>query len=327
MDKYTSKGMTGVSGPVLAEMLNPLEPADFFARYWDCTPFYMSGEAGRFAKVMTNQKFCEALFEAKLSDRKLNYLQKSIGNRKESLDFFIRKKATWTEALSMEQLARELHRGTLIYNAIQKAVPSAKSFCRTIFPDFGCQMNINAYFSAGPEASAFDAHFDPQDVFILQIEGEKEWRLWERDRVTNPIAGFPELKSVAPPELPADETVLMTTGDLLYVPRGMWHWPRSLDDRPSLHLTLTLVMPKPSDILHWLTQTFSEDPTFRSSLPFSKHQPSMPVDDELLEKAIAFLSQKLASPDAKALATAYMSFQAMQSVMQARDSADELSET
>lgn len=327
MDKYISNGMTGVSGPVLAEMLKPLEPADFFARYWDCTPFYMSGEAGRFNKVMTNQKFCEALFKAKLGDRKLKYLQKSLGDRESSLDFFLRKKATWKEALSIEQLARELHKGTLVYDSIQKAVPSAQSFCRAIFPDFGCLTTINAYFSAGPDASAFDAHFDPQDVFILQIEGEKEWRLWERDRVTNPIAGFPELKSVASPELPADETVLMTAGDVLYVPRGTWHWPRSLDDEPSLHLTLTLVMPKPTDISHWLVQMLSAQSELRSVLPFSKHQPDMPVDSKLLDKAIAFLLQKLAASDAKALAAAYMSFEAMKSVMQAADSSDESTET
>lgn len=324
MDKFLANNELADSGQPLARLLNPVDPADFFRLYWDRIPIHMSGKEGKFDDVMTHQQFSDAMFDAKLGDKQLKYLQKSIGDRWSSLDFFIRKKAAWTEQKSIQQLAKELPAGTLVYDSIEKHVPTAKAFCRALFSDFGCQTTINAYFSAGRDASAFDAHFDPQDVFILQLEGEKEWRLWERDRVTNPVPGFPEPKSMSPPALPADETVLMTAGDLLYVPRGMWHWPRSLDDEPSLHLTLTLVMPKPTDLLLWLTQILSEKPEFRTALPFSSHQADMPIDSERLDQAIAYLSQKLASPDVKTKATAYMSFHAMKSVMQDPGASEEL---
>ncbi|MFZ1741665.1 MAG: cupin domain-containing protein [Pontixanthobacter sp.] len=305
-----------------ARLLRPLDEGRFFKEHWDAQPFFADGGGrSRFDVVMNHSDFVSALFNAKLGSPNLRYLQKSLGDRQESLDFFLRKKANWTEPQSLGQLAEQLPGGTLVFVAIENAVPSAKSYCRSLFADLKCQMSINAYFSAGRDASAFDAHFDSQDVFILQLEGEKEWRLWERERVPNAISGFPDAKSIPQPQLPADESVILTAGDLLYVPRGMWHWPRSLDNHPSLHLTLTLVMPKPIDVIHWLTELMSEEEDFRSALPFSQHQDGAAVIGESLERVMAFLSQKLAAPEAKTMATAYMMRESARSVMQKTSSA------
>lgn len=291
----------------LGALIDPVGVDSFFEHYWDLLPMAVQGSGhGRFAAVMTDHDFVNALFDAKLGNPSLRYLRKTLGDRQESLDHFLRKKAGWTSSPSLAELAADLRGGTTIYVGIEAAVPSVKSFCRALFSDFQCQMSVNAYFSAGRDASAFDAHFDPQDVFVLQLDGEKEWRLWERERVPNPISGFPDHTTVPSPELPADHTVLMEAGDLLYLPRGTWHWPRSLDDKPSLHLTLTVVMPKPVDIMQWLIHLMTEEDEFRAALPFSRHQ-KRPADlAESLDKAIAFLSQKLASPDAKSMAAAYM---------------------
>ncbi len=306
------------AGSPFAQLLNPLGTHDFFNQYWDREPVHVAGVQGRFDSVMRVQDFERALFEAKLGSPNLRFLQKSIGGRSESLDHFLRKKAAWAQPQTCEQLASELRRGTLVYVAIENAVESVKSLGRSIFSDLKSQITTNAYFSAGAEASAFDAHFDPQDTFILQLEGEKEWRLWERERVPNPISGHPDWKTLAPPALPADETILMTPGDLLYVPRGMWHWPRSLGDAPSLHLTVTVVMARPMDVLIWLTEEMSNDPRFRASLPFAAQQNGGDVAGQAIRAALEHIAQKVASPDASALATATMLRDAMRTVAQGK---------
>ena len=306
-------------GSPLSFLFSPISPEEFFREHWDRSPIFVDGPAGRFDSIMHQHDFVAALFDAKLGSPNLRYLQKSIGNRAESLDYFLRKKAAWKKPQQMEQLACDLHKGTIVYVAIESAVASIAAFCRSLLPDFKCPISINAYFSAGLDASAFDAHFDPQDTFILQLEGEKEWRLWESDRVPNPISGYPDPKSITPPALPADETILMTPGDLLYVPRGTWHWPRSIDDKPSLHLTLTIVMPRPVDILLWLTQEMSKEPDFRAALPFSKHQQGASDIRDALDQAMAYISSKLASPQAAAMATAHMLRTAMRNSPTADD--------
>lgn len=299
----------------LSSLLLPLTPKDFFRDHWDRAAVFIDGAAGRFDPIVRGDDFAHAIFAAKLGDHHIRFLNKAIGGREDSLDYFLRKKAAWTGPQSLSQLAQELHKGTLVYVGIEDAVPSAKNFCRSLLPDLKCQMCINAYFSAGQDASAFDAHFDPQDVFILQLEGEKEWQLWERERVCNPISGYPVNKSVPQPSLPADQSIVMTPGDLLYVPRGMWHWPRSLGDTPSLHLTLTLVAPKPMDVIQWLTQMLSNEPDLRSALPVTKHQDNAQHMTQSLDQAINFLFEKLTSPQAKTMAVAYMMQQVIKSVM------------
>lgn len=323
MKRFLTVANHQLSRSAFSQLIDPVAPNDFFQDYWDQELLLISGEAGRFDGIVTGNKFCDALFDAKLGNRRLKYIQKSIGNRDESQDFFLRQKAQWQDRKSQNELATLLHSGTLVFDSIQNAVPSAKTWCRELYAEFCCQITINAYFSAGRDASAFDAHFDPQDVFILQLEGEKEWQLWERDRVVNPMPGHPESKAMTAPGLPADQTILLTPGDLLYVPRGTWHWPRSLDDNPSLHLTLTLVMPKPADIVGWLSQILGAEPDARSSLPFSRYQEEEPIDNMSLDRAIALLTEKLSSPDAKRLATAYMAFHNMQSVMKPADVPDD----
>lgn len=298
----------GVEAPnsPLAGLLHPLGLKTFFKDCWDREPVWISAPTGRFDAVMRCQDFERVLFDAKLSNPSLRFLHKATGSRTDSLDLFLRKKAAWTQPRTINQLASELHKGTLVYVAIENAVASVRTFCQSLFNDFRCPLSVNAYFSAGPDASAFDAHFDPQDTFILQLEGQKEWRLWEQGRVLNPISGYPDTKSITPPALPADETILMTPGDLLYVPRGLWHWPRSLDDSPSLHLTLTVVMPKPVDVVQWLVKELSNDPAFRAALPMSPHQHGETGPKDAIDAALTTIAQKVTSPLAANMAVAYM---------------------
>lgn len=316
------------TGSPLARLLQPIDIAAFFEQHWDRQPVLVQGGGRRrFDDIMTADDFQAVVFDAKLGSPNLRYLQKSIGGRADSLDYFLRKKASWTEPLSLAHLARELHCGTLVYVAIESAVASVASSCRRLFTDLKCPVSFNAYFSAGRDASAFDAHFDPQDVFILQLEGEKEWRLWENGRVANPISGHPNPKSQPQPSLPADETMLMTPGDLLYVPRGTWHWPRSLDDNPSLHLTATMVMPRPVDIIQWLTHELSQEPGFRAALPMSPYQAKAADIGAMIGAAITFAGQQIDRPDARALAAAHMLRAAVQTMIPPDPLADEPPQT
>jgi ribosomal protein L16 Arg81 hydroxylase len=321
--KFICESAAAEQASPLSSLLTPMQAPEFFSAYWDRSPIFVEGPAGRFDGIMHERDFVSALYDAKLSSPNLRYLQKSLGNRAKSLDYFLQKKATWTEPQQIGKLASELHKGTIVYVAIESAVASVAAFCKSLLPDFKSQISINAYLSAGLDASAFDAHFDPQDTFILQLEGKKEWRLWERERVANPISGYPVQGSIPQPSLPAAETILMTPGDLLYIPRGTWHWPRSLDDEPSLHLTLTIVMPRPVDILLWLTEEMSKEPEFRAALPFSRHQHGAADIRTAVNEAMAYISRKLASPEAAALAAAHMLREAMRATAQEGPKVDE----
>lgn len=87
-------------------------------------------------------------------------------------------------------------------------------------------------------AQGFAPHFDDVDVYVLQVEGRKRWRVYA------PLPGhaLPRYSSrdfvdaeVGPCVLEA----VLQPGDLLYLPRGTIHQAASLPEAPSLHLTLS----------------------------------------------------------------------------------------
>lgn len=98
---------------------------------------------------------------------------------------------------------------------------------------FGCPVNINGYLSSRTHTS-FGAHWDDQEVVILQLLGRKDWR------VEQPVALSP-LKSSH-----GDETSGTTVwegrlhpGDAVYIPRGCGHVVNGTDEL-SYHYTITI---------------------------------------------------------------------------------------
>lgn len=103
--------------------------------------------------------------------------------------------------------------------------------------ELGCLCGCSVYHTpAGCQGLA--PHHDDVEVFILQTEGRKRWKLYP------PLDGH-ALPSRPSPDL-ADEIigecmldVVLSPGDLLYMPRGVIHQAVSLEDASSTHLTLS----------------------------------------------------------------------------------------
>ncbi|KAG7322372.1 hypothetical protein KOW79_013718 [Hemibagrus wyckioides] len=100
---------------------------------------------------------------------------------------------------------------------------------------FGSLVGSNVYIT--PEDSqGLPPHYDDVEVFILQLEGQKHWRLYEP---TVPLArefGTEPEESIGKPT----HDIILKAGDLLYFPRGTIHQadtPAGVEH--STHLTLS----------------------------------------------------------------------------------------
>jgi bifunctional lysine-specific demethylase and histidyl-hydroxylase NO66 len=87
-------------------------------------------------------------------------------------------------------------------------------------------------------AQGFAPHFDDVDVYVLQVEGAKRWRVYP------PLSGhaLPRYSSrdFADDEIGAPlRTVVLRPGDLLFLPRGTIHQADALQDAHSMHLTVS----------------------------------------------------------------------------------------
>lgn len=136
---------------------------------------------------------------------------------------------------------------------------------------FGVLAGSSAYLTpAGAQGLA--PHYDDVEVFILQTEGNKLWRVWER---SNRFQRLPEQCSFDIPrdELPEKFTeIVLHEGDVLYLPRGTIH-EAAATDAFSTHITISVYQRNSyktlldSVIPELLQTSFDSDIEMRGGLP------------------------------------------------------------
>ncbi|CAE7587568.1 RIOX1 [Symbiodinium natans] len=101
---------------------------------------------------------------------------------------------------------------------------------------FGCLWGANS-FRTPPGSMGFKAHHDEVEVFMLQLEGAKRWRLHRCPSGPLPRSYCWDYKEeeLGPPLM----ELTLEAGDLLYLPRGTVHKGIAVEGRPSHHLTIS----------------------------------------------------------------------------------------
>lgn len=247
----------------LSQLIQPVDVDTFFAEHWRKKPLYLQGDASRAADWMGLPQFARAVWMAPFADRNLDI---TLGGKRQHtpLRAFEEARARWDEPPSLDELVAFLPGGeTLIVDGMQRRESWCRELCMRLFQETGRHTVINAYLSDGGAPSGIGAHFDPQEVFVLQVAGTKRWPLSETQS-DDPVSR----ESRAASEARAFEPVAiydLSPGDVLFIPRGTWHEPETLEG-PSLHLTVTLPALVPLDVLGWLHEQLVDDPVMREEL-------------------------------------------------------------
>jgi ribosomal protein L16 Arg81 hydroxylase len=161
----------------------------------------------------------------------------------------------------------DLHRNgaTIILQQAHQLDPNLGRLCRGLEHVFCCHMQTNLYLTP-PSAQGFKTHYDNHDVLVIQIAGEKAWRLYNKP-VDTPYRGE-EFHSGEhkPGEIQA--AFVLNAGDCAYVPRGMMHDASTSGDGPSLHITVGLISRTWADLmLEAVSEVALRSPELRRSLP------------------------------------------------------------
>jgi len=165
-------------------------------------------------------------------------------------------------------LALFLDGHTIVLQALHRLWPPLIDFAGALTTDLGHPLQINAYITPS-SSQGFSAHYDVHDVFVLQVAGEKRWRIHEpvhadplRDQ---PWTDHRAAVAARAEEEPAIDTVLRP-GDALYLPRGYLHAAEALGD-VSCHLTVGVHPVTRHAVLASLLDLVSDDTALRASLP------------------------------------------------------------
>jgi len=157
---------------------------------------------------------------------------------------------------------------TIVLQGLHRLWPPLIDFAGALSTDLGHPVQVNAYITPS-SSQGFSAHYDVHDVFVLQVAGEKRWRI-HRPVHPDPLRDQPwtdhrAAVAARAQEEPVIDTVLRP-GDALYLPRGHLHAAEALGD-VSCHLTVGVHPVTRHAVLETLLDLVADEPALRTSLP------------------------------------------------------------
>jgi hypothetical protein len=151
---------------------------------------------------------------------------------------------------------------SIVVNDVDYLVPNINQLTVAIEREMGIYTHVNAYLSFS-KGGAFKPHWDFMDALVVQVHGNKRWRIWNTE-VPDPIEIADRTKVNA--SLAPDQELELAPGDVLFIPRGEPHSATVSGER-SVHLTIGLLSQTGIDFLDHLRKMAAKDPFLRKDLP------------------------------------------------------------
>jgi hypothetical protein len=197
--------------------------------------------------------------------RQLKYSQLKIARAEQAQP----DKAFYVDSDSTSDTNRLFHSydqgDTVALNFAQCYWEPAARLCSVLENFFHFPAGVNVYLTPR-NAQGFPPHFDFHDVFVLQVEGAKSWRIYPaREELPCGLEASPPI----PRELLGAplRACRLTAGDLLYLPRGYVHEARATDTA-SVHVTVGVRSFTWTDLLsEMLVAASQEHLELRKALP------------------------------------------------------------
>ena len=289
-----------VARPALSRCIS-VTPAEFDREFWGRSPLLSRAEAlsDGFDDLITVAAVDELVSERGLRTPFIRMAQEGSVLSPASYTSPGGFGAEVGDQVSSEKVLAEFAAGaTIVLQGLHRTWPPLIDFTRRLVDDIGHPIQVNAYITPA-SSRGFDPHYDVHDVFVLQIAGEKHWRIhapvhpdplrdqpWGDHRAAVAEAGTHE---------PVIDAVFRP-GDALYLPRGWIHSAEALGGT-SVHLTIGVAAYTRADVVQALIGSLSDVAALRSSLPagldFSDPEALRPIVDETItamQEALAALA-------------------------------------
>lgn len=162
---------------------------------------------------------------------------------------------------------------TIVMSNLELQLKALADFCRSLESEASARFQANIYLTPH-NAQGFRRHYDAHDVFVIQLEGSKHWRVYDTP-IELPLPGepfHPKDFDIDPDATPTMEFDL-EAGDVFYLPRGIMHDAVSTQTT-SLHITLgTFGANWTALILEAIAKVGVHHPEMRRSLPMGFARP------------------------------------------------------
>jgi Cupin superfamily protein len=257
---------TRASGEALACCVEPIDAAEFLADYWEQQPLAVPrDEPGRFDDLISVADVERLVGSGSLRYPGFRLVKEGgqIGLAEYASDLPWRPHA-FTGSADADRVADAFSAGaTIVLQGLHLNWTPLAKFCRALEADLGHAAQANAYYT--PRGSqGFAVHHDTHDVFVLQVAGEKHWRIYD-PLLELPLKKQRYSKALGEHGSPMLELTLRA-GDTLYLPRG-WLHDALTSETDSLHVTVGVNVHTWIDAVRLALDECEGDVEFRRSVP------------------------------------------------------------
>ena len=252
-------------------LIHPLTLDDFNSQYYEKKHAHIkTNNASRFSDLISFEKLDEIVGMYGLTAPDITV----VNSRNDvSKDQYIWK----GDLIDPVKVAGLFAKGaTVIFNSLQDQIEPLRQLCSGMSEDLQLKNQTNIYLTP-PDSQGFNAHWDTHDVFVLQVEGSKNWKIY-KESFELPLeeSKYKFEKDCIEASNVVDEFVL-EQGDILYIPRGVMHSATSSTEK-SLHVTLGITAYTWKNfIMDYVEQLADADVNWRESVSL------LPKDRELVK--------------------------------------------
>lgn len=201
---------------IQSSMLGDISPEEFLSDYWQKKPLLIRGGFAGDPALITPEELAGYSLDDDIESRLIQHnanqqrWQLSHGPLEESV-FEELGDANWT--LLVQSL-------DYFHPPLQELIKACNFLPRWRLDDI--------MVSFATENGGVGPHLDKYDVFLVQGQGQRRWRVGYQDQKVSTINPHPQIAQVEPFEATID--VIVNPGDVLYVPPNTPHWGVSVDN-------------------------------------------------------------------------------------------------
>ncbi len=252
-----------------ADFIAPFDAASFRAQYYGNRPLHVQRQGGG-ASLLSWQRFNEVLaLTPYWNEDTLKVFFKSRAALRENYCDTNDLRAGTSAPVNPAKVKALLGLGaSLIANQLHRVCPEVGAVAGLLEREFAARVSANVYCSF-KGVQAFQTHYDLHDVFAVQAEGEKTWRIYE-SRADAPVAPLPPGDEIEKWLTESRGKLLfeaqMKPGDILYLPRGQYH-DALTGSQASLHVSFGVSPATGLALFKLLEGAVTQESEFRAYLP------------------------------------------------------------
>jgi 50S ribosomal protein L16 3-hydroxylase len=183
-----------------------LDRETFLARYWQRQPLLVRGAIDRFHPPLSRHQLAGLALEDEVESRIIECVE-----------------GRWDlhhGPFTNADYQRE-HPWTLLVQAVDHYIPEVAALRQAV--DFLPQWRVDdVMVSYAVDGGSVGPHYDNYDVFLLQGEGKRLWKLGQYCDASSSLLPHEELRILSLFE--QEQEYLLEPGDMLYIPPGIAHW-------------------------------------------------------------------------------------------------------